>query len=190
MKYRRTYGTLFLLLFLFVGCASQQKICPCPQAAKENCKQGLQEGYALLYVLANQEKDVDGLLKIKKTSPANQKLIQGIAEVNRDIAKSLEAWAKNDPENSMSRTGLPEFEEKSRGLIAKHITVQLLFSRKQQSIKCLMIAQHQAMVYEASLLEVLRKSETIKERKKKLAEDKKRVDNLAHGIYAQINVNP
>jgi len=178
---------LLAVLFFCLGCATQQK-CICPETAKAESKQHIREGYALLYALASQEKDVDGLLKIKKTSPKNQKVIEEIALVNRDILQSLESWAQNDPEKTVSQSGLPDLEMRSRDLIKKKVTWQLLLSGRRESVKMLMMAQHQALIYESCLLKAIQESEHNKERKKKTGEYAARIDRLSIQVADQISL--
>jgi hypothetical protein len=174
------------VLFLFVsGCASPNK-CVCPQAADPGSGQHLQEGYALLYLLAGHEKDVDGILKIRKTSPPNRQLIEEIAEVNRDLFHSLETWAQNDPGQTLTCTGLPGLEERSESGIKSQFTWQLLLSGRGESIKRVMLAQHQALGCETSLLKAIHASEKTGERQQLTAEYIEKLENLSARLLDQI----
>jgi hypothetical protein len=174
------------VLFLFVsGCASPQK-CICPQTADSGSRQHLQEGYALLYLLARQEKDVDGILKSRTTSPANRQLIEQIAAVNRNLFRTLETWAQHDPGQTLTCSGLPELEERSASGIKSQVTWQLLLSGRGESIKRLMLAQHQTLGCETSLLKAIHASEKTGERQQVTAEYIEKLENLSAMLLDQI----
>jgi hypothetical protein len=179
-------AAIVAVLFLFVsGCASPQK-CVCPQTADSGSRQHLQEGYALLYLLARQEKEVDMILKIRKTSPANRQLIEEIAEVNRNLFHSLETWAQNDPGQTLTCSGLPELEERSVSGIKSQVTWQLLLSGRGESIKRVMLAQHQTLGCETSLLKAIQASERTGERQRVTAEYVEKLENLSARLLDQI----
>jgi len=187
MKRRGVPVLLLAVLCFCLGCASPQRYF-CPRVADAEPKQPIQEGYALLYALANQEKNVDRLMRDHGTSPRSQEVMEEIARVNRDLLGSLERWAQDDPARSGSRSGPPDLEAQGRDLMRQEVTWQLLLSGKRESAKTLLLAQHQTLIYESCLLKAIRGSEGCKERRKETGEYAERIDRLSSRVAELITV--
>jgi len=175
-------------LLLAPGCAAQKK-CRCPgQSADASSNHHIREGYALLYALASQEKNVDSLLTIRKTCSENQEIIQEIARVNRDILQSLASWERNDPHKTVSEAGVPDLQSRSLDMIKSKVTWQLLLSGRRESIKTLMLTQYQSLIYEACLLKAIHESENNQERKQQTEQYAARLDSLANQVACRIRL--
>lgn len=187
MKRLGMLTVLSAVLLLSLGCAAGNK-CQCPRSQDAASYEHIREGYALLYALASQEKNVDALLKVKKTSSQNREIIQEIAQVNRDILQSLAAWERNDPHKTVSGGDLPDLQARSLDRINKRVTWQLLLSGRRESIKTLLLTQYQSLIYEACLLKAIHESESDQERKQQTERYAARLDRLADQVACRIRL--
>lgn len=179
MDFRVFRGMVPVLMIVFAlgGCGQQQN----DQSAEETDEANeLREGYLLVHSVACQAKGVDGLLRLKKTSEANQALIRDIATTHQNICTFIESSIEQDQKKVLSQAGLPEFEQRSRQRMMRNMAFQLILSGKKESIKLLLLSQHFALGYEAGLLKLIANKDPSAERRqeaKKLSNDVKQLES-------------
>jgi hypothetical protein len=103
-------GTLGLWI---AACATPQ-----PEAAPRTGAPS-DHGYALLYELLGQEKDVSKLLVVKREHDDFEAIIDAISEVTGKAYEELGKLGKADPTLNLADTGLPAGERAAREVIAK-----------------------------------------------------------------------
>jgi len=179
-------GTLAVLMLVTLGCSAQDET-PIPSAEPTKAEK-LRQAYALLYGISKKGQQVDGLTKLKKTTPAVESILEGIALANRNISAALESWAKNDTTGILTKHGLPAFEQRSRSIIERRMTLKILLSKKEKSIKLLLLAQFQALQYQSALLKVIEDASTVKERRKQAEAFAEQLNELEKRLFDQITV--
>ncbi len=187
MKRTAAWVVPAVLLCLCLGCAGTTRW-TCPRAPAVPPNPHLLEGYALLYALASREKDVDRLLHDGVASTRGQEVIEEIAQVNRDLLRSLQQWAMEGAEHTLCDTGPLDLETYSRESIRSKVAWQLLLSGRGECTKTFLLAQHQALVHEAGLLRAIHGSDGCKERKAKSAEYAERLERLSARVAEMIQI--
>jgi hypothetical protein len=148
MKRASAWATLLL------GCASASE-----PAAQTPVTPASRHGYALLFVLMGQEKDLSKLLIIKREREDFSELIGDIARTCGDAHERLEQLAQADPTLDLEDTGLPRAETETRDAIEKTRTKQLLTESGKEFEMQLLLAQNEALTYALHLSEVLARAE-------------------------------
>lgn len=120
----------------------------------------LQNGYALLFDLLSDEKDVSLLRFIKSEQPELKTLMLDISHVSGEIYKRLEEFGQADPKLNLKNEGLPLAELAARKSISAAKTRALLHSKGDEFELQLLLSQHEALVYGAHLAKVTAASET------------------------------
>ena len=154
----------FLPLFLLCGCASLHEtssVTPSPPNARGSSNSPLQitYGYALLFELLGDEKNVSKLLIIKRERPELRDLIRDIAQRCGTGHEELERFAKADPTLNLKTNGLPAVERGTRDAIGKTKAKQLLTESGKEFELRLLIAQHEALTYGSHLAATIAKTE-------------------------------
>jgi len=121
-------------------------------------------GYALLFDLLGDEKNVSKLLIIKRERPELRDLIRDIAQRCGQAHEELERFAKVDPALNLKTNGLPAVEIGTRNFIGKTKAKQLLTESGKEFELRLLITQHEALTYGSHLAATIVKSETNAER--------------------------
>lgn len=147
-------AVLPLLLSLALACAGSGRREPAPVRAAPSG-----HGYALLYELLGQERQVSMLLVVKGERDALERVIDDIAEVCADAYEELGELAEADPRLDLADTGLPAEERKTREAIAATRRDQLLAASGSELELQLLLAQNEALVYLTHLVDTLSRSE-------------------------------
>lgn len=140
---------------LLLGCASA----PAQPVPETLVSPTSRHGYALLFSLMTQEKDLSKLLLIKREREDFSELIGDIARTCGDAHERLEALAEADPTLDLEDTGLPRAEPLTREAIQKTRTQQLLTENGKEFEIQLLLAQNEALTYASHLTEVLARAE-------------------------------
>lgn len=120
----------------------------------------LQNGYALLYDLFSDEKDVSLLRFIKSEQPELKTLMLDISRVAGEAHQRLEEFGKADPKLNLKNEGLPLAELAARKSISTQKIRTLLHSKGNEFQLHLLLSQNEALVYGANLCQVTAASET------------------------------
>jgi hypothetical protein len=122
-------------------------------------------GYALLYDLVKDEKDVSKLRFIKHERTELKSLLQEIARVNHDACSRLEAFAKTNHEIDIKNQGLPAAEVQARGAIGKFKQSSILHSKDKDLEIQLLLSENEALTYGSHLAQVVSAAEADPSRK-------------------------
>ncbi len=117
-------------------------------------------GYALLYEILGQERQVSKLLIIKEERHALEATIDAIAETCGTAYERLGGLAKEKPRLDLSGTGLPAEEVQTRQAIAATRRDQLLEASGREFELQLLLTQNEALTYAAHLADTLARSES------------------------------
>lgn len=117
-------------------------------------------GYALLFDLLGDEKDVAKIRFIKHPRPAMTELLKEISRTSNEAYKQLEAFGKSDRSLNLKAMHLPMGEVNARKAISKQKEKMLLSSKGKELEIQLLLTQQEAMNYGAHLADTL----TLKER--------------------------
>jgi hypothetical protein len=117
-------------------------------------------GYALLFDLLGDEKDVVKLRFIKHPRTAVVELLKEISIVSKRAHQQLEAFGKADHSLNLKVTGLPIGETAARKAIGKTKENALLFSKGKDLEIQLLLTQQEAMNYGAHLAKTIAASES------------------------------
>src|SRR5688572_14694669 len=138
---------LLPLLFVLCGCASLHETSS-PTPAQSNAQRSgnspleNSHGYALLFELLGDEKNVSKLLLIKRERPELRDLVQDVAQRCGTAHEELERIAKADAALNLKTNGLPAVEIETRKAIGKTKAKQLLTESGEEFELRLLIAQH------------------------------------------------
>lgn len=120
---------------------------------------GADHGYALLFDLVGDEKDVSKLLIIKRERSELKELVKSISDTAGRAHKQLEAFAKDDTAVNLKDRGLPAPEEQTRAAIAKTRSKELLAEGGKDFEVQLLLTQNEALTYGAHLAQTLARTE-------------------------------
>ena len=159
------YGAVVCLL-TFAGCSTVPPVVPIfgrPARIRD-------EGYSLLYSLADKQSNVGKILIIKKASAKVSAEIKQIAEVFSQAKERLDGFAKEDSGLSFKMEHLPVMEDKTRAAIQSTTTKDLLFSSGKTFELRLLLTQVQALDYASHLASQLADKEGNPKRKEFLTQ--------------------
>ena len=153
------------LLLALCGCASLHEASSRSSAQADdqgswNSPLQNARGYALLFELLGDEKNVSKLLIIKRERPELRELIRDIAQRCGTAHEELERFAKADPGLNLKTNGLPAVEIGTRDAIGKTKAKQLLAESGKEFELRLLIAQHEALTYGSHLAGTIAKGES------------------------------
>ena len=186
---------LFLVLLVAVPLCSfgawfKKEKKPAPQSqngkSAEITTADLPAGYALLYDLLSDEKNVSKLLLVKRERDALDKVINDIADAAKDAHKELEQLGKRVQFN-LEDPKLPALETATRDSIAKEKAQYLLKSKGAEFEFYLLSTQHQALTYGTHLAQSLAKAEADPARQEFLSKTAARFDQLRERVSQLIN---
>ena len=146
-----------MLVLASLACASAPGLSPQVPAASGH-------GYALLYAILEQEKQVAQLLIIKHDREALGTVIDAIAQTCGTAYERLGELAEQSPRLDLSDTGLPADEVRTRQLIAATRRDLLLASSGIELELQLLLTQNEALTYAAHLADTLSRNEPDPER--------------------------
>jgi hypothetical protein len=159
------YGAMVCVLAL-AGCSTVPPVVPIfgkPARIRD-------EGYSLLYSLADKQSNVGKILIIKKVSAKVSAEIKEIAEVFGKAKERLDGFAKDDTGLSFKMEHLPSMEIKTRAAIQSTTTKDLLFSSGKAFELRLLLTQVQALDYASHLANQLADKEGNPKRKEFLTQ--------------------
>ena len=123
-------------------------------------------GYALLYDLLGDEKNVSKLLIIKRDRPELKNAVKQISERAGKAHKELEQFFKKSNEAILKDQGLPAAEVETRKSISKEKAKALLAEKGPEFEFTLLLSQQEALTYGAHLAKTIAAMETEPERAK------------------------
>lgn len=141
------------------------------------------EGYAILYDLVSDEKQISKILIIKKERPEFKTLVKRIASAAKETARGLEAFAKKDPQLNLKTTRLPTVEQKTRDSIAAQTGKEILKSSGDPFEAKLLMTQVEGLNYAAHLTKVLAEMETDLKRRQFLQNASGKFTGLHDEVY-------
>jgi len=149
--------SLIFYLALLTGCQlfhSEPKptSAPASSGGATNLDQG---GYALLFDLLGDEKDVAKIRFIKHPRPGITKLLKEISQVSSEAHKQMELFGKADKSLNLTDPRLPGGETMARKAISKTKQKTLLSSKGKELEIQLLLTQEEAMNYGAHLAKTL-----------------------------------
>ena len=147
---------VFLPLLLASACAQTQTRPP-PAAQPAGAPGGA--GYALLYELLGQEKNVSKLLVVKRERDDFEAVIDAISEAAGRAHDALGELGEADPALNLTDMRLPAGERAAREAIESYKTKTLLTESGEEFELQLALAQSQALGYWVGLTESLSRSE-------------------------------
>ncbi len=146
----------------------------------------LQNGYALLFDLLGDEKNVSLLHFIKSEQPELKTLMADISRVSGEAYQRLEDFGKADPKLNLKNEGLPLAELAARKSISTMKTRLLLHSKGTEFELQLLLSQSEALVYGANLAQVTAASETDSQRATYLRETADRLLQLDNRVLQML----
>ena len=141
-----------------------------------------QNGYALLFDLLGDEKDVSMLRFIKREQPELKTLISDISRASASAYNRLEEFGKADPTLNLKNEGLPLAELAARKSISTYKTRLLLHNKGAEFELQLLLSQNEALVYGANLAQVVAASEIDSGRAQFLRDTSDRLMQLDHRV--------
>ncbi|HEX9641758.1 MAG TPA: hypothetical protein VGB13_10655 [Candidatus Krumholzibacteria bacterium] len=123
-----------------------------------------EHGYALLYEILGQERQVSRLLFIKLERAELETVIDAIAETCSQAYERLGVLANANPRLDLTDTGLPIEEVRTRESIAATRRTQLLAASGRELELELLLSQNEALTYIGHLADTLSRHEEDPER--------------------------
>jgi len=114
-----------------------------------------EHGYALLFDLLGDEKDVAKLRIIKRERDELKNFIKEVSRVSGEAHKKLQEFGKNDGRLNLKAMGLPSAEVETRKAISQTKEKALLGSTGKEFELELLLDQNEALAYGAHLARVV-----------------------------------
>lgn len=146
----------------------------------------LNQGYALLYGIAEKQKSLDMVLIVKTTGPQTAGLIKEITQTYGKLHDYLKPLKINGQTVAESENGLPLAETSSRARIERIKTEQLLSRSGPFFESSLLGTQVEALTYSSALLSHIAEQDPSSVRKEKALAYQKRLDALLKKIWHRI----
>lgn len=140
------------------------------------------DGYALLYGLLNDESNVDKLLIVKSAPPEIEELLRAISASAGESLNQMELWQKEDPQIDFTDSGLPQVEQRTRASIARLRTEQLLLHSGEEWQVIVLLTQSEAAAYISHLAKVIAEDESHPQRKETLQQTATAFEKFADQI--------
>jgi hypothetical protein len=144
-------------------------------------------GYALLYELLGDEKDVAKLRFIKRPRAGITDLLKEISRVTGDAHKQLERYGKNDHTLDLKYNGLPTAEVMTREAIGKSKAKALLSSKGKQLEIQILLTQENALGYGAHLAKTVALGETEPQRQQFLNQLSETLSRLGQQVVSVLD---
>src|SRR5882724_3700109 len=148
------------------GCSSVPPVVPIFGSAART----RDEGYSLLYTLADKQRNVDKVLIIKHAGAKVSSEIKQIAQVFGQAKERLDGFAKDDGSLNFKMLHLPSMEQKTRAAMESTTTKDLLFSSGKAFELRLLLTQVEALNYGSHLANQLADMEGNMKRKEFLTQ--------------------
>jgi hypothetical protein len=123
-------------------------------------------GYALLFDLMGDEKNVSKLLIIKRERLELKDVVKAISRTAGDARKQLEKFGKAEPALNLKDKGLPGAEIAARESISKAKAKELLTDKGKDFELKLLLSQNEALTYGEHLALTIAQKETHPQRLK------------------------
>ena len=146
-------------------------------------------GYALLYDLMGDEKDVAKIRFIKRPRPEMTGLLKEISAASKKAHQQLELFGKMDPSLKLKELGLPVGESAAREAISKTKEKALLSSKGKDLEIQLLLTQQEAMNYGAHLARTIAATESIPMRLVFLRQLDSQLTDLERKLVAMLSQN-
>jgi len=160
MEAKKSFHQVVIFTFLLVICVSGC-VAPAPPVASAHPNARVTDsGYALLYDLMGNEKDVSKLSIIKHERPEFHDLIRDISDRCGAAYDLLGDFAKADPSLNIKDQQLPLAEMQTRQREGKARGADLLTDKGRNLELQLMLTQNEAITYASHLSAVIAESET------------------------------
>jgi len=180
--------TLLISLGLLVGgCALHQSSEEFPVKGTGNAAD--HGGYALLFGLLGDEKDVAKLLVVKRERAELRELIKEIADAAGRGHKRLEEFAKADHSLNVTKQGLPPAEATTRASIARAKAKELLAQGGKDFEVQLLLSQNEALTYGTHLAQTIAKAENDPQRTKYLQQLRGELNQFQRKVLAMLLAN-
>jgi len=154
-------------------------------AEKPVTNESLPAGYALLFKLLSDEKDVSKLLLIKKDRRELHQLIKEIADSASTAHKQLERNAKHLG-LALADQKLPTVELAARESISKEKAKELLSTKGDEFEFRLLMSQHEALTYGIHLARQLAEAETDRSQRELLQEVRSQFGQLRGRVFEML----
>jgi hypothetical protein len=151
-------GFLILFSLLAVGCRLHQYSEEAPVKGEQSTTD--HHGYALLFALLGEEKNVAKLMVIKRERAELRELVQAISETAARGHRDLENLAKADRSVNLHKQGLPTAESAARASITRAKGKDLLIEGAKEFELQLLLSQNEALTYGMHLAEAIAKAES------------------------------
>lgn len=145
----------------------------------------LHEGYAILYDLAEKEKNANLIFVMKTGEPWTKETTKEIADLYAKIDHDLSAWASDDSFD-LQATHLPAIETDTRSALNSAHTHDLFATKGDPFDHLFLTLQWQSLFYGTYLLENLQKDETNPSRLKALAGYEREMRRLLERVSEKI----
>ena len=172
-----------VMAMLFVNCATSNRKNVDPPKVSVSEKS---EGYAILYDLVSDEKNIKILSFIKRERPEFKALLKRISATAKETATGLETFAKKDPQLNLKITHLPLLEQKTRESIGAQTQKQILKNSGEALESLLLMTQVESMNYAAHLAKVLAERETDSARRQFLQNASAKFAGLHDEVYQML----
>jgi hypothetical protein len=182
----RILKSLLLSLLVFCGCVSSKPLSPRPESGPP-ATSGY--GYALLFDLMGDQKNVSKLLIIKRERPEFGSLIKEIADRSAAAHKQLERFEKAERSLNLKGRGLPAAEVRTRESISKARGKELITDKGKYFEVHLLLAQNEALTYGAHLAAVTATMEDNLERIRFLQQLSSDLTQLQQRVVAMLMAN-
>jgi len=146
-------------------------------------------GWALLYDLLGDEKDVSKLLIVKRDRPELKALIKQISDKAGKAHKEFEKFAKHDRALNLKDTGLPPAELETRKSISKEKAKSLLAEKDKDFEIGLLLTQNEALTYGAHLAQTVASFEMNPEQNRFLRQLSTDLLDLRNKVVAMLREN-
>jgi hypothetical protein len=146
-------------------------------------------GWALLYDLLGDEKNVSKLLIVKRDRPELKALVKQISDTAAKAHKEFEKFAKRDHTLNLKDTGLPPAELETRKSISKEKAKSLLAEKDKSFEIALLLTQNEALTYGAHLAQTVASFETNPDRNRFLQQLSAELLDLRNKVAAMLREN-
>lgn len=142
-------------------------------------------GYALLFDLLGNEKDLSKLLVAKREREEVRELVKEISDVTGRAHQQLESFARSAGLNLKER-GLPWAETETRAAISKTRAKELLIEGGKEFELRLLLSQNEALTYGVHLADTIGRREADPDRAKFLRDLSAELTRLQQKVVAML----